>query len=346
MRLAQKAPSRLVNSPEEGAALVFLNFAWSAYEQAIERAAAAEEAGFSAGELVLDMPLSLAQLALAVDPSLDSAHYLIASIATAQERHADAEAALAAIAPSSWLYNFAVIDRAAAATAQGNQDAAIAILRNFLEQDALAPDIALELGNALAAAGDKAGALAAISDAIRVADFLSSDETRDENLWRYYFERGAIASTSGDWPAAEADLREALKRAPNQPIVLNFLGYSYVERGERLDEAFSMIERALAAMPTSGSITDSLGWAYYQRGDYQKAVDYLEQAVALSPSNAVISDHLGDAYFHAGKLIEARYEWRHAAQFGDADAELKAKIERKLAGEAPKPGALVASGAP
>lgn len=342
-RVAKRAPNRLVESPADGIAVVFLNFAWSAYEQSIDRVTAAEEAGFRGLPVSLDMPLSLAQLALAVDPDLASAHYLVASIAAYHEHHADAAKSAGRVSPSSWLYNFAVIDLAASTDALGDPAGAIELLERYMAEDALAPEVAVELGRRRVDAGDTDGALAALTKAIELADTLSSETTRNDNLWRYYFERAAVAAEAGQWPAAEADLRTALSQSPEQPIVLNYLGYSYVERGERLDEAFGMIERALAAMPTSGSITDSLGWAYYQRGDYPKAVEYLERAVELDPANAVISDHLGDAYWQAGRQLEARFEWRHASRLEDADDELKAVIARKLSGEPPMPGKIAAT---
>ncbi|WP_370338640.1 tetratricopeptide repeat protein [Parvularcula marina] len=339
-RVAAKAPLRMVSSAEEGAALVFLNFAWTAYERAMTQRDAALEAGFGEIPLNLEVPLTLAQLAVAIDPDLDGGHYIIGSIATYYERYDDAARAQGRVKPVSWLYNYAAIAQAEAYVAMDRRNEGINLIKDYLKQDALAPDVTLELANLLAQEGRIDEAYKAGSEAIAIAEQLSSEENRGSNLWRYYFARGAITAEAGDWARAEPDLRQSLELSPDEPGLLNYLGYSYVERGENIDEAFGMIERALEARPTSGAITDSLGWAYYQRGDYKMAVEYLERAVQLEPGDDVITDHLGDAYWQAGRKSEARYEWRRVLEIEGLGEELKQRVEAKLNGEPPAPGSL------
>ncbi|ADM10013.1 TPR repeat protein [Parvularcula bermudensis HTCC2503] len=340
VRIAERTRLRIVQNPSEGAALVFLNFAWAAYEQAIARQSAARQAGFGDLPINLDVPLSLARLAVAIDPDLDAAHYVLGAIKGFYDRPQEAAEALDRIAPSSWLYNYATIDQADAYLALDRADQAIALLERYLTHDALAPDVALTLSQIYADEGRTDKAVFTANRALSIASDLSSEENREANLWRYYFSRGAILTEADRWTEAEPDLREALVLAPEEPVVLNYLGYSYVERGQRLDEALAMIERALDQRPASGAITDSLGWAHYQLGNYQEAVRYLEQAVELEPGDDVITDHLGDAYWQVGRQVEARFEWRRVLQIDGLSAALRQSVEAKLAGTPPAPGTL------
>jgi Flp pilus assembly protein TadD len=154
----------------------------------------------------------------------------------------------------------------------------------------------------------------------------------DAQNWRLFFARGAAREHLGRWPEAEADLRHALDLQPEQPDVMNYLGYSWVDRGEHLQEAMQMIRRAVELRPDSGAIVDSLGWAYFRMGDYDQAIEHLERAVALMPADATLNDHLGDAYWRAGRRIEARFQWQRALSYEPAD---RAAIEAKLANGLP-----------
>ena len=127
----------------------------------------------------------------------------------------------------------------------------------------------------------------------------------------------------------EDDLKKAVALAPEEATTLNYLGYSWAERGENLEEAFRLIEKAVELEPGSGAITDSLGWAHYQRGDYEIAVGHLETAASLEPSDPTITDHLGDVYWRLGRPIEAKYEWRRVLEL-DAPEKLRAEVQRKL----------------
>ncbi|MEZ5959424.1 MAG: tetratricopeptide repeat protein [Hyphomonadaceae bacterium] len=155
------------------------------------------------------------------------------------------------------------------------------------------------------------------------------------NEWRSYFSRGATREQLGRWPEAEADFRRALELSPDQPDVLNYLGYSWVDRGEHLQEGLAMIRRAAEIRPMSGAIIDSLGWAHYRLGDYAEAVDWLEAAVRLEPADPTLNDHLGDAYWRMGRRIEARFQWQRAMTLEPDDPEvIRQKIEGGLPDEA------------
>jgi Flp pilus assembly protein TadD len=147
--------------------------------------------------------------------------------------------------------------------------------------------------------------------------------------WAIYYERGTALDRAGHWPEAERDLQKALALHPDQPDVLNYLGYSWVTRGERLPQAVTMLQKAYLAQPNSGEIADSLGWAYYNMGDFKQAVQRLERAVALEPVNPEINDHLGDAYWRAGRKTEAQYQWSRVLGLKPTP-ELKTSVERKL----------------
>jgi len=133
----------------------------------------------------------------------------------------------------------------------------------------------------------------------------------------------------GRWPEAEADLKRAVEIAPGEPTALNYLGYSWAERGVNLEEAFRLIEKAVELQPESGAIIDSLGWAHFQLGRYDDAVGHLEEAVRLEPGDPTITDHLGDVYWRLGRETEARYQWRRALTL-DPPEKLKASVEQKI----------------
>ncbi|MEZ5972794.1 MAG: tetratricopeptide repeat protein [Hyphomonadaceae bacterium] len=151
------------------------------------------------------------------------------------------------------------------------------------------------------------------------------------NDWRSYFSRGAARERLGRWPEAEADFQRALELSPDQPDVLNYLGYSWVDRGEHLQEGLAMIRRAAEIRPMSGAIIDSLGWAYFRLGDYPQAVDWLETAVRLEPADATLNDHLGDVYWRLDRRIEARFQWQRALTLNPDDPEpIQTKLQNGL----------------
>lgn len=127
--------------------------------------------------------------------------------------------------------------------------------------------------------------------------------------WAYFYARGTCHERLKNWPAAEKDLQKALALVPDQPLVLNYLGYSWIDQGINLKEGTALIEQAVALKPDDGYIVDSLGWAHFKQGNFTDAVNYLERAVELKPEDPVLNDHLGDALWRVGRQREARFQW-------------------------------------
>lgn len=153
--------------------------------------------------------------------------------------------------------------------------------------------------------------------------------TLEERHWQILYTRGISLERAKDWDRAEADFLKALDFKADQPLVLNYLGYSWIEMGKNLDKALEMIKTAVAKRPHDGYITDSLGWVYYRLGRYKEAVPELERAVELRPEDPVINDHLGDAYWRVGRRLEATFQWRHSLSL-EPEEELRKEIEKKL----------------
>ena len=170
-------------------------------------------------------------------------------------------------------------------------------------------------------------------------------EHPEKNNWVIFYFRGICYERSHQWPKAEADLQEALKLFPEQPHVLNYLGYSWIDQGVKLDEGMDMIKRAVQQRPDDGYIVDSLGWAYYRLGNYEEAVKQLERAIELKPEDPTINDHLGDAYWRIGRVLEARFQWAHARDL-KPDPEDLPKIEDKLKNGLPEETSSQAKAAP
>ncbi len=151
--------------------------------------------------------------------------------------------------------------------------------------------------------------------------------------WNIFFQRGIAYERLKDWKKAEPNFKKALELQPDQPQVLNYLGYSWIDRNMHLQEGLTMVKKAVSLRPNDGYIVDSLGWAYYKLGMFDKAVGELEHAVELKPGDATINDHLGDAYWQVGRKIEATYQWNRALTFKpDADQIplIRAKIDNGL----------------
>ena len=174
-------------------------------------------------------------------------------------------------------------------------------------------------------------------------EVINEDAEANTKDWRLYYARGAIREQLDMWPEGEADLLIALDLAPRQPALLNYLGYSWIDRGERLEQSLEMIETAVALRPNAGFIVDSLGWAHYQLGDYEQAVEHLERAVELSPSDADLNYHLGHAYWQVGRKTEAKFQWIRVLKIDpdheDAEA-IRAKLENGLPQTNTSPPAL------
>jgi tetratricopeptide (TPR) repeat protein len=169
--------------------------------------------------------------------------------------------------------------------------------------------------------------------------------TPEKSNWLIFYFRGICNERAKHWDQAEKDLKEALALYPDQPHVLNYLGYSWIDQGTNLDEGMRMVRRSVEQRPDDGYIVDSLGWAYYKLGNYDEAVKNLERAVELKPDDPTINDHLGDAYWKTGRTLEANFQWAHARDMKPEPDEL-AKIKQKLATGLPEDASTTANSSP
>ncbi len=208
--------------------------------------------------------------------------------------------------------------------AENDQTAeAIAQLKILLDRDKSDIRTYLALGGVYAQDKNFADA-AKVYDA--AVEQIKVPERKD---WPLFYQCGIAYERLKEWDKAEPNFRKSLELYPDQPQVLNYLGYSWVDRNENLDEALGMIKKAVELRPQDGYIVDSLGWAYYQLGRYDEAVVELEKAVKLRPEDPTINDHMGDAYWRTGRLLEATFQWNHAIA-GKPEPEELTKIEAKL----------------
>ncbi len=312
-------------TPAQGTAIAFYTLAGAILQQTSNQRAAAERAGFNINDINYNLPLVLTQLALYVDPNFDDARRFAGSILNAYGNYDQAQEILTGVPPASPYYELARREIAAGLAAQEKDEQAISVLRNASRQDPDALELRLTLANLLASRER-------FKEAVEVADALIArlPAEVEQDAWRYFVARASFLLELDDWPATERDLQRAVEIAPEEPTALNYLGYSWAERGLNLEEAFELIEKAVSLQPNSGAIIDSLGWAHYQLGDYEQAVGHLEHAAALSPDDSTVTEHLGDVYWRLGREREARYQWNHALELspsGNQSAILNEKIE-------------------
>jgi tetratricopeptide (TPR) repeat protein len=272
----------------------------------------------------IDLALVYDRFALWLQPDFRLAQLLLADVLSTQNEPAQSLAVLQAI-PKNSPYSWSARLRAAADLDDlDRSDEAIAQLKAMAAEQPKTIGADVQLGDILRNKKRYPEAAAAYNEAIERA---KADSMPDR--WALFYDRGVSYERAGDWSKAEADLEYALSLKPDQPLILNYLGYSWIDRGEKLDQGLKMIEKAVELRPEDGYIVDSLGWAHYRMGDYAGAVEYLERAVELVPSDSTINNHLGDAYWRTGRLTEARYQWRRALQFGPEKDDLQ-PLETKL----------------
>jgi Flp pilus assembly protein TadD len=317
---AGRIPPRVVVSPQDGAAEVLFDLA-SLLNQ---------------GE-TLDAALFYTRLALYLRPRFPIARLLLAEIRDEQDHAREALALYGAVDPTSPLAWSARLREAAILDQLGETETAIALLRRLATERPAEREPWIELGDILRGHNRFAEAVTAYDAALARTHPIEPDD------WRLYYSRGVALERSKRWPRAEADFRHALKLEPDQPLVLNYLGYSWIDQGVHLDEALHMVERAVELRPNDGYIVDSLGWAYYRLGNYAKATENLERAIELEPEDPTINDHLGDVYWRTGRRLEARYQWNRALEF-KPDSSEATKIDAKLEHGLVAPGAPPANG--
>jgi tetratricopeptide (TPR) repeat protein len=270
------------------------------------------------------LPLALVQVARHAMPASSEPALLLALLLERDERPADALAAIAGIAASDPFASDARDIEARTLLALKRGDEALARATAAASaRDATAADFA-RLGGVL----DELGKHVAAADAYARGGVLARS-VDDPRAWTFALLRADALESAGQWSEARAELQRALVANPEEPLLLNFLGYGALVRGEDPAAAEAMIRKAVALRPGDASITDSLGWALFTRGRTEEAVETLRKAAAGDPKQAEIHEHLGDALFTAGRRIEARFAWR--AALVTAEAKDIARIEAKIA---------------
>lgn len=309
LEAGETVPFTLVSGPKDGIAEVFYTVA---------SALGSENTDVNT--------LAYARVAEYLAPKDADAVLLVASILEGQGQHALASTEFDKIGSDDPAYLQAELGRAGALVASGQTDAAIEVLRRLAKDHPDRIEVWNTLGDTLRREERFEEAAGAYDEAI------ARISAEPEVYWSLYFARGICKERAKNWTGAEVDFKKALELYPDQPSVLNYLGYSYIDRNENLDDALKMIEKAAAERPDDGAIIDSLGWGLYRLGRYDEAVTQMEHAVELMPVDAVVNDHLGDVYWAVGRTREAEFQWRRALSFAedsmDADPD---RIRRKLA---------------
>jgi len=276
--------------------------------------------------------LVLGRLALALRPEFPIMRYMVGGMLEQLERYEDANEVYLELAKSSPFTPAARLRIAQNLNELGKTDEAVKMLKELVERrkEDSRPLVTLAEIQRRHERWDEA--IAAYDGAVERIG------TLEPRHWQLLYTRGIALERAKKWDRAEADFLKALEFKANQPLVLNYLGYSWIEMGKNMDQALEMIKTAVAKRPHDGYITDSLGWVYYKLGRYKEAVPELERAVELRPEDPIINDHLGDAYWRVGRRLEATFQWRHSLSL-NPDEETRASIEKKLESgmEAPEP---------
>jgi len=205
----------------------------------------------------------------------------------------------------------------------GNLPQAVSLLEDLAKDKDTHMEALVSLGDLHRRHEDYAAALKAYDGALAGVD------QPGEQHWPIIYARGMSLERLNDWDRAEKDLLQALAFQPDNPMILNFIGYSWADKGIHMDKAIDYIRRAVAQRPDDGYIVDSLGWALYRAGKYKESIDWLERAVSIVPDDSTMLDHLGDAYWQAGRQVEAKYKWQRAHELS-RDQALRATIEQKI----------------
>jgi tetratricopeptide (TPR) repeat protein len=271
----------------------------------------------------VDVSILYLRLALYLRPSLDLGAVLLADRLEGLQKYEDAIAVYRSVDRDSPYYRLSAVEIALDEARLGKNDAAISDLKSLSADDPNDIEAWTALGDTYRSTEKYAEASAAYDHAIAL---LQPGAAKD---WPIYFARAVSEEGAKNWNAAEVDLKKALQLAPDEPAVLNYLGYSYVDQNRNIQQALAMLEKAHTLKPSDGYIADSVGWAYFKLGRFADAAKALENAVELVPGDPTINDHLGDAYWRVGRKLDAQFQWNHALAFGPDETQ-KGLIEKKL----------------
>ena len=286
-----------------------------------------------------DLALVYLQLALYLQPNHPLALLSLADLYESVKKPQMAIKVYERMPANSPLKRNAQIQLATNLDAADRSDEAIKILKEVTTEDPKDIEAIMALGNVERGRKKFSDCAVTYSQALDAAPAAT-----DKNTWVTYYYRGICEERSKQWNKAEADMRKALDLQPEQPHVLNYLGYSWIDQGINLDEGMKMIKRAVDQRPDDGYIVDSLGWAYYRIGNFEDAVKNLERAIDLKPEDPTINDHLGDAYWRIGRTLEAKFQWVHARDL-KPEAEELPKIDAKIENGLPEDASSSAASA-
>lgn len=267
--------------------------------------------------------LVLGRLALSLRPDFPVMRYLVGGILESLDRYEDAIAVYRDLPKGSPFTRTAKLRVAANLDRLERPEEGIKLLRELGKANPKDAHVMIALADMYRRHERWADSVGAYDEAVKRIG------TLEPRHWQILYSRGIVLERADNWPRAEADFLKALEFEPDQPLVLNYLGYSWIEKGKNLDRALNMIKTAVAKRPHDGFITDSLGWVYYRLGRIAEAVPELERAVELRPEDPIINDHLGDAYWRIGRHLEATFQWSHALTL-EPEPDLKAELEKKL----------------
>lgn len=269
-----------------------------------------------------DLGLVYLQLSLHLVPNHPLALLSLADLYESLKKPEMALAVYQRVPANSPLHRNAAIQMAANLDALERAEEAEKQLAGIIAQDPKDFEAVTALGNIQRGHKKFAACAETYSKAI---DLIGKPEKAN---WVSFYFRGICYERSKQWAKAEADLKKALDLFPDQPHVLNYLGYSWIDQGINLDEGMAMIKKAVQQRPDDGYIVDSLGWAYYRLGNYEDATKQLERAIELKPEDPTINDHLGDAYWRIGRTLEANFQWAHARDLKPEPEELPKILEK------------------
>jgi tetratricopeptide (TPR) repeat protein len=269
------------------------------------------------------LPIALTQVARHASPGNSEAAILLALLLDGDARPDSALALLNTVGPDDLLFGEALDVQVRLLADKHDFEGALGRARTAVTSTTAGPQDYARLGNVLGDMDRHVEAAAAYGEAIA-----RTGRGANDSLWTLYLLRAASLEQADRWPEAKADLAKAMKIEPDNPLLLNFLGYGKLERGEDLDAAEAMIRKASALRPDDASITDSLGWALYKRGRLPEAIAILSRAAAGDPAQAEIHEHLGDALYTSGRRIEARFSWQ--AALVTAEDKAKTRLEQKM----------------
>jgi tetratricopeptide (TPR) repeat protein len=282
-----------------------------------------------AGEGGLDMGIIFLQFALYLEPDFPLAHAALAEAYDSAKKYELEMQALDQIKQDSPLWLNVQIQKSFALNSLERVDDAKVLLEALIEKDPKDVRPLDALGNILRS-HERYGEA---RDYYTRALALIPKPTKDN--WTLFYSRGVCNERMKDWPAAEADFKEALALSPDESLVLNYLGYSWVDQGSNLKQAMDYIRKAVKLKPDDGYYVDSLGWAYYRLGNLPAAVENLERAVELKPDDPIINDHLGDAYWKVGRTLEAKYQWQQSLTLKPEENQVLT-LKQKIAGGLPE----------